>query len=109
MNSSAVTPAPLEVLEDDPLPSTIRTAQHKLLLLPDMDVMLTAIQRERLAKARTSAETVVIRGTDEVRDPASRLRVGPGVVSDANARRGHPLDLVLVDLQAMRRDEPRQQ
>ena len=34
--------------------------------------VLTAAQRERLARARSSAETVVIRGVDEVRDPASR-------------------------------------
>lgn len=34
--------------------------------------VLTATQRERLARARASAETVLIRGVDEVRDPASR-------------------------------------
>jgi hypothetical protein len=34
--------------------------------------VLTATQRSRLAEARTSASTVVIRGPDEVRDPASR-------------------------------------
>jgi hypothetical protein len=39
--------------------------------------VLTAAQRERLARARTSAETVVIRGKDEVRDPASRPTAEP--------------------------------
>jgi hypothetical protein len=34
--------------------------------------VLTAAQRARLAQARTSAQTVTIRGRDEVRDPASR-------------------------------------
>ncbi len=34
--------------------------------------VLTATQRSRLAKARTSASTVVIRGRDEIGDPASR-------------------------------------
>ncbi len=34
--------------------------------------VLTATQRSRLAQARTSSSTVVIRGRDEVRDPASR-------------------------------------
>ncbi len=34
--------------------------------------VLTATQRSRLAAARTSATTVMIRGRDEVRDPASR-------------------------------------
>jgi hypothetical protein len=34
--------------------------------------VLTATQRSRLAQARTSASTVVIRGRDEVGDPASR-------------------------------------
>ncbi|MEP7176985.1 MAG: M1 family metallopeptidase [Gemmatimonadales bacterium] len=34
--------------------------------------VLTARQRARLARARTSAETVVIRGKDEIDDPASR-------------------------------------
>jgi hypothetical protein len=34
--------------------------------------VLTATQRSRLAQARTSTSTVVIRGPDEVRDPASR-------------------------------------
>lgn len=34
--------------------------------------VLTPAQRERLARARGSAQTVVIRGVDEVRDPASR-------------------------------------
>ncbi|EYF04296.1 phospholipase D-like domain-containing protein [Chondromyces apiculatus] len=62
MNSSAVTPAPLEVLEDDPLPPTIRTAQHKLRLLPDMNVMLTAIQRDaKRARRRLLIETYIYR------------------------------------------------
>lgn len=34
--------------------------------------VLTATQRSRLAQARTSATTVIIRGADEVADPASR-------------------------------------
>ncbi len=34
--------------------------------------VLTPVQRERLARARSGGETVVIRGADEVRDPASR-------------------------------------
>ena len=34
--------------------------------------VLTAAQRARLARARTSSETVVIRGQDEIGDPASR-------------------------------------
>ena len=34
--------------------------------------VLTPVQRARLAEARTSTRTVIIRGRDEVRDPASR-------------------------------------
>ena len=41
-------------------------------VLRNPNEVLTATQRERLAKARTSAGTVVIRGADEVSDPASR-------------------------------------
>jgi hypothetical protein len=40
--------------------------------LQNPDEVLTAAQRARLARARTSSETVVIRGTDEIGDPASR-------------------------------------
>ena len=40
--------------------------------LQNPDEVLTAAQRARLARARTSAETVVIRGKDEIGDPASR-------------------------------------
>ncbi|HET6577095.1 MAG TPA: M1 family metallopeptidase [Gemmatimonadales bacterium] len=41
-------------------------------VLQNPDEVLTAAQRARLARARTSAETVVIRGKDEIGDPASR-------------------------------------
>ncbi len=40
--------------------------------LRNPDEVLTAAQRARLARARTSNETVVIRGKDEIGDPASR-------------------------------------
>jgi hypothetical protein len=40
--------------------------------LQNPDEVLTAAQRARLARARTSSETVVIRGKDEIGDPASR-------------------------------------
>ena len=40
--------------------------------LQNPDEVLTAAQRARLARARTSNETVVIRGKDEIGDPASR-------------------------------------
>jgi hypothetical protein len=40
--------------------------------LQNPDEVLTADQRARLARARTSDRTVVIRGKDEVGDPASR-------------------------------------
>ena len=40
--------------------------------LQNPDEVLTAAQRARLARARTSSETVVIRGADEIGDPASR-------------------------------------
>jgi hypothetical protein len=40
--------------------------------LQNPDEVLTAAQRARLARARTSAETVIIRGKDEIGDPASR-------------------------------------
>lgn len=40
--------------------------------LQNPEQVLTTTQRERLAKARTSDETVVIRSEDEVADPASR-------------------------------------
>ncbi|HYC32107.1 MAG TPA: hypothetical protein VEB59_07425, partial [Gemmatimonadales bacterium] len=43
--------------------------------------VLTAAQRERLAKARTSATTVPIRGVDEVRDPASRPAAEYGMLT----------------------------
>jgi hypothetical protein len=40
--------------------------------LTNPEEVLTPTQRERLAKARTSAETVMIRSAEEVADPASR-------------------------------------
>jgi hypothetical protein len=40
--------------------------------LRNPDEVLTAAQRARLARARTSTETVVIRSKDEIGDPASR-------------------------------------
>jgi hypothetical protein len=40
--------------------------------LRNPDEVLTAAQRARLARARTSSETVMIRGKDEIGDPASR-------------------------------------
>ncbi|MEO7985935.1 MAG: M1 family aminopeptidase [Gemmatimonadales bacterium] len=40
--------------------------------LRNPDEVLTAAQRARLARAQTSSETVVIRGKDEIGDPASR-------------------------------------
>ena len=40
--------------------------------LRNPDEVLTAAQRARLARARTSNETVIIRGKDEIGDPASR-------------------------------------
>jgi hypothetical protein len=40
--------------------------------LQNPDEVLTAAQRARLARARTSDQTVVIRGQDEIGDPASR-------------------------------------
>jgi hypothetical protein len=40
--------------------------------LRNPDEVLTAAQRARLARARTSDQTVVIRGKDEIGDPASR-------------------------------------
>ena len=40
--------------------------------LTNPDEVLTAAQRARLARARTSDETVVIRGKDEIGDPTSR-------------------------------------
>ncbi len=40
--------------------------------LRNPDEVLTAAQRARLARARTSGATVVIRGKDEIGDPASR-------------------------------------
>jgi hypothetical protein len=40
--------------------------------LRNPDEVLTAAQRARLARARTSSETVVIRGKDEIGDPSSR-------------------------------------
>ncbi len=43
--------------------------------------VLTAPQRARLAKARTSEETVVIRGKDEISDPASRPRPASGMLT----------------------------
>jgi hypothetical protein len=41
-------------------------------VLQNPDEVLTAAQRARLARARTASETVVIRGKDEIDDPASR-------------------------------------
>jgi hypothetical protein len=41
-------------------------------VLRNPEEVLTASQRARLAQARRSASTVVVRGADEVRDPASR-------------------------------------
>jgi hypothetical protein len=43
--------------------------------------VLTAAQRSRLARARASDSTVVIRGTDEVEDPASRPRPPSGTLT----------------------------
>ena len=43
--------------------------------------MLTAAQRARLARARTSDETVVIRGKDEIGDPASRPPTPSGTLT----------------------------
>jgi hypothetical protein len=40
--------------------------------LRNPDEVLTAAQRARLARARTSGATVVVRGEDEIGDPASR-------------------------------------
>ncbi len=40
--------------------------------LRNPDEVLTAAQRARLARARTVGETVIIRGKDEIGDPASR-------------------------------------
>jgi peptidase M1-like protein len=40
--------------------------------LRNPDVVLTPTQRQRLARARSSDSTVIIRGRDEVGDPASR-------------------------------------
>ena len=40
--------------------------------LQNPDEVLTAAQRARLARARTSDQTVIIRGKDEIADPASR-------------------------------------
>jgi Peptidase family M1 domain len=40
--------------------------------LRNPDEVLTAAQRARLARARTSSETVIIRGKDEIGDPAAR-------------------------------------
>jgi hypothetical protein len=40
--------------------------------LRNPDAVLTPTQRQRLARARTSDSTVIIRGRDEVGDPASR-------------------------------------
>ena len=40
--------------------------------LRNPDEVLTAAQRARLARARTSEQTVVIRGKDEIGDPSSR-------------------------------------
>jgi Peptidase family M1 domain len=40
--------------------------------LQNPDEVLTAAQRARLARARTSQQTVIIRGKDEIGDPASR-------------------------------------
>ena len=52
--------------------------------LRNPDEVLTAAQRARLARARTSSETVVIRGKDEIGDPASRppttIRRLPGIL-----------------------------
>jgi len=42
--------------------------------------VLTATQRSRLAQARSSAETVIIRGRDDIGDPASRPP-GPGTLT----------------------------
>ena len=52
------------------LPASMLVASTGTLRNP-ADV-LTATQRERLARARASTTTVVVRGADEVRDPASR-------------------------------------
>jgi hypothetical protein len=41
-------------------------------VLQNPDEVLTAAQRARLARARTASETVVIRGKDEIGNPASR-------------------------------------
>ena len=49
--------------------------------LQNPDEVLTAAQRARLARARTSNETVIIRGKDEIGDPASRP---PTPVPDAH-------------------------
>jgi hypothetical protein len=43
--------------------------------------VLTATQRSRLARARTSETTVVIRGKDEIADPASRPRPASGLLT----------------------------
>jgi hypothetical protein len=43
--------------------------------------VLTAAQRSRLATARTSEATVVIRGKDEIDDPASRPRPASGMLT----------------------------
>ncbi|HEX3276750.1 MAG TPA: M1 family metallopeptidase [Gemmatimonadales bacterium] len=44
--------------------------------LQNPDEVLTAAQRARLARARTSTETVLIRSKDEIGDPASRPPTG---------------------------------
>jgi hypothetical protein len=57
------------------VPANMLVAATGVLRNPEQ--VLTATQRERLARARESDRTVVIRGVDEVNDPASRP-VGPG-------------------------------
>ena len=52
------------------LPTNMLVAATGLLQNPTE--VLTAVQRQRLAQARSSTTTVVIRGKDEINDPASR-------------------------------------
>jgi len=50
-------------------------------VLQNPTAVLTAAQRARLATARTSEATVVIRGKDEIDDPASRPRPASGMLT----------------------------
>ncbi|HEU4699977.1 MAG TPA: M1 family metallopeptidase [Gemmatimonadales bacterium] len=61
------------------LPANMLVAATGTLRNPEE--VLTPTQRARLAKARTSDSTVVIRGVSEVNDPASRPRPAGGMLT----------------------------